>query len=81
MHNLTDVRLDEFHAHHFEGRWEESLTELLRHRQSFINALTEYPAPRIGMYRVSYPARGLCIDIQQREVSPIGRSATDWEYR
>ena len=26
---LTDVRLDGFRAHHFEGRWEESLTEPL----------------------------------------------------
>ena len=26
---LTDVRLDGFRAHHFEGRWEESLTESL----------------------------------------------------
>ena len=27
--NLTDVRLDGFRAHHFEGRWEEHLTEPL----------------------------------------------------
>ena len=44
-----DVLLDGFCVNHFEGRWEESLTE------SLSVTVRRLSAPEIGIYRVSCP--------------------------